>query len=116
MPSSAHHRGMAGDGGPVCCAVFAFLIIELIFFLFNYYEIYSVVFPGSTVANNLSGGGGTAFTVFKWMICWCSGAFTVPAGVYLAISGIKGLAEGLRNGVGTCIACVLALPWIGVCL
>jgi|SRR5277367_2922184 len=99
---------MAGDGGAVCCAVFAFPIIELIFFLFNYYEIYSVVFPGSTVANNLNGGGGMAFTVFKWMICWCSGTLTVPASIYLTGVGIKGVAEGLGDGVGACIACVFA--------
>src|SRR5277367_5886524 len=102
---------MASDGAAFCCAIAAIFVIELVFFLFNYYAIYSDVFPGSTVANNLSGGGGTAFTVFKWMICWCTGAFTVPAGIYLAIAGIKGVANGLGDGIGACIACVIALPW-----
>lgn len=107
---------MASDGAALCCTIAAIFFIELVFFLFNYYAIYSEVFPGSTVANNLSGGGGTAFTVFQWMICWCSGGLTAPAGIYLAVIGIKGVAEGLGDGIGTCIACIIALPWIGICL
>ena len=107
---------MAIEGGAIFFAILAFLTVELIFFLFNYYEIYSVVFPGSTVAKNLSGGGGTAFEVFKWMICWLSGVITIPAGFYLAVRGIRGVAKGLGDGVGVCVACIFALPWIGICL
>ena len=115
FPHPALHSNMVGNGGAVFYSILAFLTIELIFLLSNYYEMYSVVFPDSRVAKNLSGRGGTAFTIFKWMICWLGAAFTVPAGIYLAIAGIKNVADGLGDSVGAGIACLVALPWIGAC-
>jgi len=82
------------------------------FFLFQYYDVYSNVYPGSRVAQNLSGGKGTAFAFFKWSICWLSGVATIPAGIYLAGVGIKFAAEEIHE----CVACIIALPWIAICL
>ena len=100
------------DGlGVVCCGIFAFIIIELVFFLFQYFDVYSDVYPGSRVAQNLSGGKGTAFEFFKWAICWLSGVLTVPAGIYLAVYGV-----GLVGKLNVCLATLIAVPWTGLCL
>lgn len=100
------------DRGALAGLTLVVLVIELIFFLFNYYDVYQDVFPGSTVAKNLAGGGGTAFEIFKWMICWCSGAFTVPLGGYLGFVTIKALAQS--STAGTILAFIFALPIFAV--
>jgi hypothetical protein len=89
-----------------------FLIVELVFFLFQYYDVYQNVYPGSKVAQNLTGGKGTAFEFFKWAICWCSGTLTVPAGFYAAYMGVAFVGKEIN----ACLAVLIALPWIGLCI
>jgi len=45
------------------------------------------------------------------MICWCTGSLTFPLGVYLAVAGIGVVGES-----NVALACLIALPWIAICL
>jgi hypothetical protein len=88
------------------------LIVELIFFLFEYFDAYQVINPGSRVAQNLSGSKGTAYAAFEWLICGCSFGFTFPLGLYLGFGGVPVIAEHM----GKLFAALVALPWIGICV
>jgi hypothetical protein len=92
--------------------VAAFLIVELIFFLFQYFDAYQTIYPGSRVAQNLSGAKGTAYAVFEWLICGCSFGFTFPMGIYLGFGGVGVIAEHM----GKLFAALVALPWIAICV
>jgi hypothetical protein len=92
--------------------VAAFLAIELVFFLFQYFSAYQTIYPGSKVAQNLSGGGGTAYSVFQWIICGTSVSVTFPMGAYMGFGGVGVIAEH----TGKLFAALVALPWIGICL
>jgi hypothetical protein len=87
-------------------------MVELIFFLFQYFSAYQTIYPGSRVAQNLSGAGGTAYAVFEWFICGSSFALTFPMGLYVGFGGVGVIAEHM----GKLVAALLALPWIGICL
>jgi hypothetical protein len=109
---TSRQHGISEAVGPCCGILTVFLAVEFIFFLFQYYDVYQNVYPGSKVAQNLSGGGGTAFEFFKWAICWCSGVLTVPAGFYMAHLGVAFVGKEISKW----LACIIALPWIGLCL
>lgn len=71
--------------------IFIPLVLEMMFFLFNYYESYQAVFPGSKVAANINktSSSATAFEVFKWMICSFSLLITIPIAFALFAAAIK---------------------------
>jgi len=98
------------------CLFLIFVVVEGIFFLFNYYYMYPDVYPGSKPAQNLNGGGGVAFTIFWAVICCWSCLLTCPAGVYLIGAGIGGISEVLGPNFGPIVACLIAVPWTGLCL
>jgi len=104
--------GFGIEPSSFCWLVLAFILVELVFFLFQYYDVYHYVYPDSRAAQNLSGGKGTAFAFFKWAICWCTGCFTFWGGAYLAFHGIKVAAEEFS----VVVAWLVALPWIAICL
>jgi hypothetical protein len=85
--------------------------VETPFLLFNYFSMYADVYPGSMVAQHLSGGGGTAFYFFMYLICGCTLSCTCPGGVYLIGTGIQGVSE-----ISQSLACLIALPWAAICL
>src|SRR5579862_865777 len=110
--TDAFRKFFSGECGGFTVLVALFLTIEVTFFLFNYFDMYSDVYPGSKVAQNLSGGKGVAFVIFMYLICGVSVNLTCPAGVYLAGAGIG----ACNKAAGACIAAFIALPWIGLCL
>lgn len=73
------------------CIIGIMIILEIGFVLFNYYYSYQSVYPGSKVAANINRtrSSGTAFEVFKWMICSASVALTGSLAVLLLIFGAR---------------------------
>jgi hypothetical protein len=98
------------EGGALCAVILAILLMELVFILFNYYDVYPNVYPGSTIAQNLSGGKGTAFSVFKWIICWSFGSLVGFGALALGCGGVGAMHES-----SPVLACIIAIPFVAIC-
>jgi hypothetical protein len=107
------NRQLCGAIGASCCGLLAILILETIFFLFVYFDVYQSVFPGSKVAANMNKNTSTyqAYEAFQWMINSAGLILTVPAAFYLLIGGVK----LVNQTAGKCVAALIALPWFAVC-
>src|ERR1700761_7156594 len=92
--------------------ILLFLTIEFIFLLFPMIQGYATVYPGSKVAQNLSGGKGTAFAFFQWLICGVSVTITGTLAFQLATKGL----EYVNKEIGLAVAWLIALPWIAICI
>lgn len=108
-----YFRSMASFCGGLGLAIALGIFLELVFVLFNYFECYQSVYPGSKVAANINrtGSSGTAFEVFKWMICCVCLALTVPLAILLLRLGVRFVSNKFPRWA----VVLFAILWIPIC-